>query len=273
MWGVAPPRRATARAAALPARRPLPSVARHLPSPRSLAISLALLAAAVGLYVLARQTSMFALRSVEVRGGSAALQAQVQEALAPELGRSLVAIQAAQIEHRLAAVPGVLAVKTDRDFPHTLRLVVTPERPVLLLRRGKDGWVVSARGRVLRKVTTTRISSLPRVWVGKGAEIAVNQVLAPESGLAAATVLAPLAGSSFPARVRTVRATDKELTLVLRSGLELRLGDVGDLRLKLAVARRVLLLVASNADARYLDVSVPERPVVGGINPQVQGQG
>jgi cell division protein FtsQ len=273
VWGVAPPRRATARAAALPARRPLPSVARHLPSPRSLAVSLGLLAVAVGLYVVARQTSIFALRDVEVRGGSPALKQQVEDALAPELGRSLVAIQAGEIEHRLAAVPGVLAVRTDRDFPHTLRLVVTPERPVLLLRRGKEGWVVSARGRVLRKVTTTRLSTLPRVWVGKDADVQVNEVLAAESGLAAATVLAPITGSSFPARVRTVRATDKELTLVLRSGLELRLGDAGDLRLKLAVARRLLLLLASNADATYIDVSVPERPVVGGVNPQVAGEG
>src|SRR5262249_8668716 len=112
-----------------------------------------------------------------------------------------------------------------------------------------------------------------RVWVGKDAEVNVNEVLAPESGLAAATVLAPIAGGSFPAHVRTVRATEKELTLILRSGLELRLGDVGDLRLKLAVARRLLVLLASNADATSIDVTVPERPVVGGVNPQVQGEG
>ena len=67
-------------------------------------------------------------------------------------------------------------------------------------------------------------------------------MLAPESGGTAAAALAPLAGIAFPAHVRAVRATETELTLVLRSGLELRLGDAGDLRLKLAVARQLLLL-------------------------------
>ena len=69
-----------------------------------------------------------------------------------------------------------------------------------------------------------------------------------------------------------MRATDKELTLVLRSGLELRLGDAGDLRLKLAVARRILLLQGAETSADYIDVTVPERPVVGGLNTQVEGQ-
>ena len=72
--------------------------------------------------------------------------------------------------------------------------------------------------------------------------------------------------------MRTVRATDKELTLVLRSGLELRLGDAGDLRLKLAVARRILLLQGAETSADYIDVTVPERPVVGGLNTQVEGE-
>jgi cell division septal protein FtsQ len=166
----------------------------------------------------------------------------------------------------------VQAVRTDRAFPHTLKLVVTPERPVLLLRQGKAGWVVSARGRVLGKVKNTHVSSLPRLWVGKDAGVKLNEVLTPESGRTAALVLAPLAKSAFPARVRTVRATDKELTLVLRSGLELRLGDAGDLRLKLAVGRRILLLQGAETTADYIDVTVPERAVVGGGNSQVEGE-
>ena len=59
---------------------------------------------------------------------------------------------------------------------------------------------------------------------------------------------------------------------MLRSGLELRLGDTGDLRLKLAVARQMLLLQGPDTSADYIDVSVPERPVVGGGNPQVEGE-
>jgi len=56
---------------------------------------------------------------------------------------------------------------------------------------------------------------------------------------------------------------------VLRSGLELRLGDASDLKLKLAIARRVLAAVGGGRGS-YVDVSVPERPVAS-TNPQVEG--
>jgi hypothetical protein len=53
------------------------------------------------------------------------------------------------------------------------------------------------------------------------------------------------------------------LTLKLAGGFEIRLGDPGDLRLKLAIARRILRATgAATSGATYLDVSVPERPVV-----------
>ena len=44
-------------------------------------------------------------------------------------------------------------------------------------------------------------------------------------------------------------------------GTEIRLGDADDLALQLAVAQRVLEAV--DAGAAYVDVSVPERAVVG----------
>ena len=47
-------------------------------------------------------------------------------------------------------------------------------------------------------------------------------------------------------------------TLVLRNGLELRLGDSRDLPVKLEVARRVIPQLAGAGG--YLDVSVPDRP-------------
>src|SRR5207244_12206942 len=146
-----------------------------------------------------------------------------------------------------------------------------PERPVLLLRRGDQGWVVSARGRVLRQVRNTHLSSLPRVWVPHDAEVEVGAILGPHDGGLAAAALAPLAGSRFPAHVLFVRADAQGLTLILRSRFEVRLGDAGDLRLKYAIARRLLLGLGPEGLSGYLDVSVPERPVLGSVNPQVGG--
>ena len=68
-----------------------------------------------------------------------------------------------------------------------------------------------------------------------------------------------------------MRVGKRTLTLELGSGLELRLGDAGDLRLKLAIARRILRSAAAqSATSGYLDVSLPERPVLG-LNSQVGG--
>jgi hypothetical protein len=62
--------------------------------------------------------------------------------------------------------------------------------------------------------------------------------------------------------------------MVLAGGTELRLGEVGALPLKLAVATRVLLIMTASERAAlaYLDVSVPERPVGGStLDSQLEG--
>jgi hypothetical protein len=93
----------------------------------------------------------------------------------------------------------------------------------------------------------------------------------PAPAAAAPAALVPLRGASLPSGVHSVRVAAHTLTLELGSGLELRLGDTGDLRLKLAIARRILrAAVAAGQAAGYLDVSLPERPVLG-LNPQVGG--
>jgi hypothetical protein len=70
-----------------------------------------------------------------------------------------------------------------------------------------------------------------------------------------------------------VTVGEGELSLRLSGGLEVRLGDTGDLRLKLAIARRILRMThAAAGGSGYLDVSLPERPVLD-TNPQVGGRG
>jgi cell division protein FtsQ len=267
---VAAPNRTTGRVAVLVARRPLPDLASLVPSGRSVLVGLLLVAAAVAAYVAARDTRVFAVERIEVTGGPPRVQAEVQRALGGERGRSLLRIDDDVLSRRLAPVPDVLGFRYDRAFPHTLRVAVTPERAVLLLRRGHDAWAVSARGRVLRRVLRPRSSTLPRLFVPRATPVTVGATLARANGAAAAAAVAPLGVARLPARVRLVRSDATELTFVLRSGLELRLGDAGDLRLKLAIARRILLAVGAGSRG-YVDVSVPERPVSATGNPQVEG--
>ena len=256
-------KRSTSRTAVLPARRAAPSLqlTRLAPSGRSVLIGLALFVLAVGGYLGARETSIFAVRTLEVRGGDAALQAQVKAALAGEVGQSLMKIDGSALDRRLAPLPGVRSFRYDRAFPSTLRVVLRPEQPVLVLRTGADAYLVSSTGRVIRTLARPHLSHLPRLWVAHDVQVRIGEQLPPAVG-AAATALAPLQGAPLPGGVRLVRG-GKELTLVLGTGLEVRLGDHGDLQLKLAIARRILRATTSQAAAGdYLDVSVPERPVL-----------
>jgi cell division protein FtsQ len=235
---------------------------------RALVVIVAVPVVLAGAYVAARETRMFAIHTVDVSGGTPALQAQVRAAAAPLLGRSLVGLDGAAIERRVDALPWVVSSRYDRAFPHTLRVSIVLERPVAVLHRGKETWLVSARGRVLARIPNRTHPRLPRVWVPTAAQVAAGRFLAPDAGGTTARVLA-LAGV-LPAHVSTAAVAHGELTLHLRSGVELRLGGPVDVRLKLAVARRALAVLPPGST--YLDVSLPQRPVAG-TNPQLSSTG
>jgi cell division protein FtsQ len=245
----------------LPARerRPRTKQQSWLPSLRSLLAGAVLLLAAGGAYLVARETSLFAVRSIEVQGAPPAVAARVRAALAPLVGSSLVVFDVGGADRRLATLPDVAAASYDRDFPHTLRVFVRAERPVAVARQGPNAWLVSARARVLRQLAAKPYPALPRIWLAGSTDVTTGQTLAG-SPAQAARVLGAAGALRLPGVVTTVRADDAELTLVLASGLEVRLGDSSNLALKLAVARRI---VSRAQGACYVDVSVPGRSVAG----------
>jgi cell division septal protein FtsQ len=161
----------------------------------------------------------------------------------------------------------VLAFEYDRAFPHTLVIRAVPEVPLAVLRRGDESWLVSRRGRVLRKVPRGTRLDLPRVWVPRRLAVAPGTTLAEDAGGSAVRALALLQAAGVRVRARTVRMLG-ELTYVLRSGLEVRLGSPRAVELKLAVAATILPRL--DRSSGYLDVSVPSRPVAGAES-QVEG--
>jgi cell division protein FtsQ len=237
-----------------------PDVSRFLPGGRSIALALGLLALGVGAYAFARETSVLAVRTIDVRGATPAVAVRIRSALEPWVGKSLVSLSGADVERRLESLPFVARAHADRDFPHTLRIVVRPERPIAVVRRGPESWLVSVRGRVMSHLRPGAHPKLPRVWVTANEPVTLGDVVSGDPARAVAA-LHPLAGRTFLRQIATVHVEPGELTLVLNSGLRLRLGDASNLRLKLAVGRRVADEV--DGSATYADLTMPQRPVVG----------
>jgi len=244
---------------------------RVLPSTRALLLTAAFVSIAAGLYGVARETSMFALRSVQVEGASPALAAQVRGAIRSFSGTSLLALNGAAVVGRLEDLPTIVGASYDRDFPHTLRIRVVPEQGVAVLRSGGASWLVSARGRVVATVDRRSFRTIPRIWLPTGFQVELGSFLSDDAG-AAARALRSFADAGFAREVSWARIRDRQLTVGMRSGLELRLGDPSDLLLKIAIVRSIVptLPLPSAGGPDYLDVSVPERPVAGS-KPQPEG--
>ena len=242
-------------------------VARLTPSGRSVLVGLLIVLAALGAYGVARSTSAFEIQTFEVRGAPADVAADIRRALASERGETLLAVDLADLELRVEALPWVADASFDRAFPNTLSVTIVPERPAAVLRQGASSWLVGTSGRVLATLEPKQRLGLPRIWLKRGVEVAVGQ---PIGGIpeAAVRAVAPLTHAPLPARVASVRASDSELTLVLRSGFEVRLGDGSERALKLEIARRILPALGTEG---YLDVSVPKHPVAAGtLDSQVE---
>ena len=239
-----------------------------VPSGRSLVVAFGIVGAVLLALVAARETPLFAVRDIAVSGASPGVESQVRKALRDRAGASLFGLDLDAARSDVSALPTVAGVSFDRAYPHTLRVAVVPERPVAVVRQGADSFLVSERGRVMARVERTAQPTLARIWVKRDVRLDPGSLV--DGGLLTAVgAVAPLADGRFPSRVVSVTTADG-LTLRLRSGLELRLGDMQEVALKLAVAARVLRVLP--AGEGYLDVSVPDRPVAGppGLDSQVE---
>jgi cell division protein FtsQ len=242
-------------------------LARALPGGRSILVALALAILGLSAYFIARESSLFAVDRIEIEGAPPDISAVIRAAVHRFEGESLVSLDGAALDRTLAQLPVVASARYDRDFPHTLRIFVRPEHAVAVMRRGPESWLVSARGRVMESLEPRTNLDLPRVWVPRSVSASLGGTISGDPARAI-RALVPLRGTRFGRRVASARAGNGELTLVLHSGLELRLGDERDLLLKLAVARHVVQVLGPARG--YVDLSVPGRPV-SNTNRQVGG--
>jgi cell division protein FtsQ len=200
--------------------------------------------------VLLAVSPAFAVRTVTVSGGDAALAAQVRAALAPEVGVPIALVDGTDVAARIGRIAAVERFSVARIPPGTLDVRVVPRTPVGQVRAGGGYALVDAAG-VRLATAATRIPAVPLVAPAPGTP----------AFAAAAAVLRSLPATIAP-RVRAVAApTPDDVRLTLTDGRLVVWGGPEDGSAKAAALRAALVAVARGA--HRIDVSVPGAVSVG----------
>jgi cell division protein FtsQ len=218
-------------------------------------------------YLWLKSSGTFQLRSVAVRGGTENDRVAARDAVArAAAGDSLLALSSARVASAIEKVPTIRLASVDRDFPHTLRILIVPERPVALM-LGPGGYrsLVAASGRVLRVFAPGEAAPLlPHVWTRRERPVPGGSMLASDAQAALEALAAR--PPDFGASVANVKMDpDRGIVMRLRGGLDIVLGPPLQLRDKLRAAAWVLRYYSTSAQRAqlvYADVSAPNRPAV-----------
>jgi cell division protein FtsQ len=232
-------------------------------SARRRVLLVALLAVALGLAYFAwfRDSSLVAVREVEVRGASGADREQIVAQLtdaAEEM--TTLHVRNDELANAVREFPSVASVSADAGFPHGLEITVVEHQPRLIAHGGDRQVPVAADGSLLPGVKTgdeklpeLSIDELP--GAGRLSGDALSEALA--IGAAPAPLRPLIAGASVSKDYGTVVA--------MRDGIELRFGS-RDRRHEKWAAVAAILADEQLESATYVDVRVPDRPAVGGAS-------
>ncbi len=217
-----------------------------------------LLAASYQLWL--RNSSLVAVDRVTVTGLRTSDAERVRAALS-NAGRSMTTLHVDHdaLERAIAGFPTVRGLEVSTDFPHGLQIHVVEHAPAAVA-VGEGGRVaVAGDGTILQGVPAGK--GLPTVEVD--GSIGVDH-LRDRTALASAAI-AGAAPTALRGRLAEVGDDGERGQVVrLRRGPEVIFGDAGRVRAKWAAAARVLAdLEASGAS--YVDVRLPGRPAVGGL--------
>lgn len=231
------------------------------PHPRTLiaaaVVALALLLA--GWFWL-RDSSLVAVRNVEVTGVAGTQGARIRGAL-EEAARSMTTLHVRRDALDTAAAPFSLVkrIEVETGFPHTMRIHVVTNVAVGAVVVDGRRIAVTSDGTLLRDVTApAALPEIPLHSAPAGARLSEPQAVAAVSALGAAP-------AALRSRVEGV-VTDPQhgLSIQLAHGPLLWFGSGERLGAKWAAAAAVLA-DPDAAGASSIDVSAPERPAVGGL--------
>lgn len=198
---------------------------------------------------------------IEVSGGTVVTPDEAVAGAGLRRGQPMVSVDSGQAERRLRRLPWVDTAIVERAFPNRVRIHVTERVATATVARPDGGWaLLDKTGRVLA-LRAERVPDLPEV-IGAGT--------APDpagSMVPARPALDVVAALPEGIRRSVTRATLDGDAVTLHTGVrELRIGPPTELAAKVA-ALSVLLDRVGNRSVAFLDVRVPQAPVVGPTAP------
>lgn len=188
-------------------------------------------------------TPLLTIRSVQVAGAPAGDDAAILAAAAVPPAATMLRVDTAGIERRVAAVPRVASVDVIRRWPTTLLIKVTERAAVAVVQVGANFQEIDSAG-VLFGVAGPRPAGLALLAAPLSTRAAV------------AGALAQLPLTVYSRVVQAGATTPDSITFWLRGGAEVIWGSAEQPQAKSAV----LLVLLARVKARLYDVSAPDLP-------------
>ena len=212
----------------------------RLVSRRVVALLSVLTAGAVVLWAVL-WSGWFDVSRVVVSGIPTSQIAVVRDAAGISRSTSMFGLDIAAVRARVARIPIVARVRIERDWPSTVKVIVTPRVAVVAVRHGAGYQLIDATG--FAYVTVVRLPrGLPVVTAGSAA--------AATASVAVLRALPPALRRQLTA---VSAATPASVTLQLRGGARVLWGSPTDSTRKAAA-----LLALLHHPAHVYDVSTPD---------------
>jgi len=241
----------------------------------SAALTLVLVVLPLGLYLWGSRSQTFAIDTIRLSGCRQVGHDNALKLLEKRfVGSNLFTVRTGQVDEALDRLYFVASVDIDRDFPSTLRIRVREHVPALYALAGSRWYLVSDKGIVLGAVRREgrkpgeALSSGPQnvsrklPAVRASAQTLRKDTRTGDDEVQAALQVLERLPAQLRARVAVVRSLPAGMRLRLRSGAVADLGPLTRLNAKAAALQAVLAYYSGQkVAARYVDVSVPDRPV------------
>jgi cell division protein FtsQ len=213
----------------------------------------------IGGFLVGRDSSLFAVRHVEVNGATGPSAPRMVAALkAAARGMTTLHLDRRTLRRSLSTFPQVKGIRARRVGRSGLRVEVIEYVPVGAVAHAGQRIPVAADGTLLRGVPAAGgLATIPVKTTTAGRR------LSDRAGVIALEAI-DSAPAALRARIAQADAGARGATVSLRDGPQIYFGAPERLGAKWAAAVAVLADDSSRG-ARYVDVRTPERPAAGGL--------